>query len=328
MAPPTHVIQTRPTLTDSPPDPTPGPLRPPTPPPPSGPGYWQPPPPPPRSIFPPAPPGLYPTPADPLVSADFNGWWRRSFWLLKLYWRPAALVQLLWVLPLLVSGAVAAALLVGPVNDLIDTPPEVDPDFHPFLPALYALVPLGLLTGLLALLASLATLHLALQAALGRPLSIPVALRTAGPRLPAYLGWGFLGGLLTLVGFVCCILPGYYVAVVLMLLPSVVLLERGNLIGRCFRLFHARPGDALARLLTTVGLSGAAGVAEQLLLGLASTLFGMFTVDGISAAGFVVALVVATVFSGASQVVLAPLHLTTYTDMRARHEPFSAAYLH
>ena len=50
------------------------------------------------------------------------------------------------------------------------------------------------------------------------------------------------------------------------------------------------------------------GVGTQSLLGSASEL-------------------VSAVFSVASSVILAPMLLTAYADMRARHEPFSTAYL-
>ena len=275
------------------------------------------------SIFPAAPPGLYPTPADPLVSVDFNGWWTRSFRLLKVYWRHAALLQLVWVIPLIVGGAISATLLLGPFQDLIDTPQGAEPDWHPFVRMLYVVVPLGLVAAVLTLIVSLATYHLVVQAALAHPLSVGLALRTAARRAPAYVGWGLLGILTTLVGFVFCFLPGYYVAAVLTVLPVVVLLERDFAVRRCFRLFHARTGDSVARVATIIGLGIGIGILEQILFGLLGASLGIFG-DGEPRPWVIVALsVLAAVFNGASQVALAPFRVTAYADMRARNEPFT-----
>lgn len=279
-------------------------------------------------IFPAGPPGLSPRPDDPLVSADFSGWWSRSFRLLKAIWRQAALIQAIWVIPTIIVAGIAGSVVKDSVTDLTNTPQDVQPDWRPFVRSLFYLLPIGLLAGLLALVASLATLHLVVRAALGRPLSVRLALHTAVRRLPMYIGWGFLGGLLTLVGTLCCFLPGYYVTAVLTILPTVVLLERGRALARCFELFHARLGDALARLATMFGLSFAVGLAEQVLFTITGAPFSPFTADGLpSAATFFGLAAVTVVLSGASQVVLAPMQVTAYADMRARHEPFSTAYL-
>ncbi|BFU43945.1 hypothetical protein [Krasilnikovia sp. MM14-A1004] len=275
----------------------------------------------------PFPPGLSPTTDDPLVSVDFNGWWNRSFRLLRAVWRQAALVQLLWAGPIVVAGVLASVFHPSTFTHLSEPSAEVQPDWRPLVRSLYYLVPIGVLIGLLGLLASLATLHLVVQAAVGRPPSVRHALRTAGPRVPAYIGWGLLGGLLTMAGFVCCILPGYYVSTVVLILPTVVLLERGRAVARCFRLFHARPGDALARLATIIGLTIAISVVEQAFVLIVIALLGPFSTDLTAGAAFLAGSIIAIAFSAASQVVLAPMNVTAYADMRARHEPFSTAHL-
>jgi hypothetical protein len=136
-----------------------------------------------------------------------------------------------------------------------------------------------------------------------------------------------VGFLLTLLGFVCCILPGYYVRMVVMILPTVVLLERGGALGRCFRLFHARLGDALARLFTMIGVGMVISFAGQVFIGILGTPFDLVSGDGISwAATFSLSAAVLVLY-GFAEVVLAPMNVTAYADMRARHEPFSTAYL-
>ncbi len=334
-----HLSQPEPPTPPPPPPPVPAsqppPIRPPAPEwdPPVGPpafhrplpgyGPWAPPPP----LFPPAPPGLYPRPDDPLVSADFSGWWNRSIRLLKVVWRPAALVQLVWVVPLIAGGGLVSFMVSDTFTDLANTPPDVQPDLHPLLRLLFLLIPLALLTGLLSLLASLATLHLVVQAALGRPLSVRLALSTARPRVLAYIGWGFVGGLLTLAAFFCCVLPAYYVSTVLLILPTVVLLERGGAIARCFRLFHGRLGDALARLATMVGVGIAVGIVQQAVVSVVALPLGLFSTDGISGIGLFAVATLGALLSGVSHVLLAPMKVTTYADMRARYEPFSTVYL-
>jgi hypothetical protein len=278
-------------------------------------------------LFVPVAPTYYAPPDDPLISADYNGWWSRSFRLLKAVWREAALIQTLWVVPSVVLGAIFSFAVNGLFSDLTNTPDTAEPDWHPFVRLAIYLVPLALLSGLLAVLASLATFHLVVQAALGRPLSVPAALRVAVRRIPAYLGWGFVGGLATLAGFVCCILPGYYVSVVLTILPVVVLLERGRAVARCFRLFHARVGDALARLITMLGLSMVVGVVAQLLIAIMGVPFGVFSGDGVSEPALFAVSIAGLLLTAAIQLVLAPMHVTTYADMRARHEPFTTADL-
>jgi hypothetical protein len=278
-------------------------------------------------VFPAAPPGLYPAPDDPLVSADFNGWWRKSFRLLKAVWWQAVLLQLFWAVPLIAVEALAGRALSRTFAGLTDAPDNFRPDWHPFLQSLYYVVPLIVLTALLGLVGSLAMPGLVVQAALGGPPSVWRAVRTAIPRLPAYIGWGFLAFLLALAGFVCCFLPGYYVAVVLTVLPVVVLLERGGAIARCFRLFHANVGDALVRLFTMIGLNIVVSTVGQVLIGIVASPSDLVRPDGVSWSGLLTLTALATVVTAVSAVVLSPMTVTTYADLRARYEPFSTVYL-
>jgi hypothetical protein len=183
------------------------------------------------------------------------------------------------------------------------------------------LLPFIVVAGLLSLVTNLATLRLLVQRATGRPFSIAAALRDGLRRMPALLGWSILGGLLAMLGVVFCIVPGIYVVVVLTVLAPIILLERGNGVGRAFQLFHANFGAALGRIATLLGLTFGIGILE-------SIVSGLITPNGhTNAVAAVIAEFFSAGFSLVTSLIVAPMILTAYADMRARHEPFSTAYL-
>jgi hypothetical protein len=111
------------------------------------------------------------------------------------------------------------------------------------------------------------------------------------------------------------------VLIVFLILPVIVLVERGQGIGRAFQLVHADFGAAVARLATIVGLH----IAFVLVEGLFSAILDPATSSGPGVT--VASAILSAGFSAATGVVMSPLLLTAYADMRARHEPFSTAYL-
>jgi hypothetical protein len=145
-------------------------------------------------------------------------------------------------------------------------------------------------------------------------------------RIHAMIGWGLLAGLLAGVGLLLCIVPGIYVAFVMITLPAIVLLERGKGIGRAFELFHAKFGASLARVATIVGIYLVASVVESAFSGLVSDGgFDPYAAPTVSSA--LIGSILSVAFSVVLSIVLAPLTLTAYADMRARREPFSTSYL-
>ena len=266
------------------------------------------------------PAGYYAGPEDPLVSADFAGWWRRGFTLLQATWRPMALVHLIWVLPFFVLNV----LMAGSDTYSYTTTTDFETfDWQTeFVAPFLLMAPIGIVIGLLSIVGQLAALDLLVQRATGRPISVGAALRTGLRRLLPVLGWEILAGLLAVVGFVLCILPGVYVVAALLVLPVVVLLERGQGIGRAFQLFHADFGAALARIATIVGVYLGFAVVESIFSGM----LGPAAVEG-SVVVTIVLAVIGGAFSIAANLVVSPLLLTAYADMRARREPFSTAYL-
>lgn len=282
------------------------------------------------------PPQYYADPNDPLVSKDFSGWWGRSFRLAKAAWRPVALVQLIPSVPLLALGLFFALFdfnrLVDsrfvPNGDGTYTFNESTPfDWSDFRTLLLIFIPIVLVLALVGVVTTLATYRILVQVATGRPVSIGAALKDGLRRTPALIGWGLLGSLLILVGLIACILPGIYVGIVMSILPAVVLLERGNAISRVFQLFHADIGAALGRIIITALMGVAISFASSIVTGIVDPSAWNTAHSGAGTVGGIVSAVLSTGFSIASTVLLTPMLLTAYADMRARHEPFSTAYL-
>jgi hypothetical protein len=265
------------------------------------------------------PPEFYAGPSDPLVSPDFAGWWARSFHLLGAAWRPLLLIQLVSAVPSLVLLTWGALLSNDRVVE-IGTDVTLSATLEPFLP----LIPPALVVILLSLVTSLATHRVLVQTATGRPVAIGAALREGLRRTPALIGWGLLAGLMVGGGLVFCIVPGIYFAAVFAILPVLVLLERGGVIGRAFQLFHANFGAALGRIATTFGVTVA-------LLFVESTFAQVLAPDRlggtVSAPSIVATQAISAAFTIVSGMISAPMILTAYADMRARREPFSTAYL-
>jgi hypothetical protein len=274
------------------------------------------------------PAGWYAGPQDPLVSADFNGWWRRSFLLLKAAWRPMALVQLVSFVP-----TVAVTIVSGLINDkrvvrFDATTGSAPIDWWAFFKPFLELLPFLVLVVLVSMVVSLATSQVMVQVVTGRPVSIPAALRTGLRRLLPFIGWGVLAGPLILVGFLLCFLPGVYVFAVVAVLPLVVLLERGKGIGRCFELFHADFGASIARVATIGGLGFGFALAEFAFSSIITAAAGPIGANAAPSPFLVtISAVVSALFSLAGALFFGPMLLTAYADMRARREPFSTAYL-
>lgn len=271
----------------------------------------------------PIPPAYYAGPADPLVSADFAGWWSRSFALLRAAWRPMAAIQLITTVPTTAVTVAVGLTIARQPDGLASTTDPSRLDFRAAFAPFLATAPVVLVSALFGLVVPLAMTQVLVQTVTGRPVSIGAALLAGLRRVLPMLGWGLLGGLIVLVGFLFCILPGIFVAAALAVLPVIVLLERGNGIGRAFQLFGADTGASIGRLAAMFGLAVAVAVAEFA----ASTVIEAGAAAGPAALPMVLSALISGTFSVASGILFAPMYLTTYADMRARHEPFSTAYL-
>jgi hypothetical protein len=209
------------------------------------------------------------------------------------------------------SAAMTAALNASPGRI---------PDMGEYLPAALQLAVVSIVAGLISAVAVAISVQLVILAATGRPVSIAVAFRLGIRRVPAVIGWGALAGLVYVGAALACFLPVIYVGAALMVLPVVVTLERGAGIGRAFSLFHADLGTSISRTATMFGLSIAGLIMFAVIGAIGAAVIG-------GAAGPVVSQLVSSVGGLAIGILITPLVVTTYADMRARREPFSTAYL-
>ena len=260
-------------------------------------------------------------PADPLISNDYAGWWSRSFALLRAGWRPMAALQLLLAVPILAllipteivyerhERAVQATLGPDQLPGLGDT-----------VQSALIMMAGGVPAGLIFAFGVLAAIRMVAVVATGATPRVGQAVRAALRRLHAMLGWYVVAAVICIVAFALCVLPLIYVATVFTILPAVVQLERGNAIARSFQLFHADLGSAVGRAVTIGGLSLAASVAMVAVTALAGVVLQGATLGIVNA-------ILQALYYVVSGLVLTPLIVTMYADLRARREPFSTAYL-
>jgi len=282
--------------------------------------------------IPPAPPVMPPyeqaAANDPLISPDYGGWFNRGKTIVQRAWKELAVLQAVGlVLVLLVQAPIAVfvALRTDDLRDLTRAPDE-----PPDLGLVFGLIGAGLLVVLvsviLAVMITLASVHIGVSAAVGAPVRVGDALRLAVRRVFPLLGWQILAIPIYIAGLCLCLLPILYVAAVFTVLPVVVALERTNAIGRCFKLFHGNLGVSVGRIATIIGLTFGVGLVGNLF---GSVISAAVEAGSTGTTGLVIGTVAATgieaVLGGALAILLAPLTLTAYADMRSRLEPVSSA---
>ncbi|WP_432836464.1 hypothetical protein [Dactylosporangium sp. CA-092794] len=278
---------------------------------------------------------------DPMISPDYSGWWARSFAILRNAWPQLLVLQAIGFLLAVAVAIPEAFYSVGVLDDLnASMSNSSDPNFDgSALFGVFGLVVLGLLaSSLIACVITVAGNHIAVSAAIGAPKRLGAAFALAGRRFLPLWGWQLLAGIITLVGFCACVLPGIYVYAALLVIPAVVTFERGgSAIGRCFQLFHRDLGSSVARVATIVGLSLVVAFVSYLVGQIVELAIGGSTVSSVGADGPVVttatttALIASSVVTGlldaGMKLVTDVLLVTAYADMRARTEPLSSATL-
>ena len=270
-------------------------------------------------------------PGDPLISPDFAGWWRRGFTIVRRAWRPMAAVQVITVVPalaLLIPAQLATDLAA---DRLFAEPPAPGTEFAGFGDFMTAsgyslLATLG--TALIYSIGTLATARLVVTTATGGQPHAGRALLSVLTRIPALIGWSQLSALVALVALMLCVVPILYVGAVLMLMPIVVLFEPGRGIGRCFALFNHDFAAAVARVATVAGLALGVTLGLALLGTVVSTLTGLTSLaTNVTVLDSIASSTMSGVASLVCGVVLTPLVVAAYADLRARHEPFTTAHL-
>ncbi|WP_106315249.1 hypothetical protein [Actinoplanes italicus] len=269
------------------------------------------------------PPAFYPTPADPLVSPDFAGWWRRSFALVRRIWKPALTLQAILVVPMAALLIPSQLMLAEQQENLQEAAVARPGDIAPLADALtvgFASLGMTFAVLLISTVATSITARMVVRAATGQPVGLKAAAASALRRVHAVIGWQIVGLLLAGLSVLACVLPVIYVAAVIAILPVVATLERGTGVGRCFALFNADLGTSVSRVATILGLN----IGASLALGVVSVALEII-VGG--TAGNVAGSVLNALYYLPAGVILPPLLVTAYADMRARREPFSTAYL-
>ncbi len=173
-----------------------------------------------------------------------------------------------------------------------------------------------LLSALVALLATLVAIHVVVAAAARQPMGLGVTVRQAARRWGPAVGWVLLASLIILGGIALLLPAGVYLAVVFTLLPAVVAFERREIIGRCFRLFHAKFDVALGRILTVIAMYVVAGTAGGLLSG-ALTASTVGSTTAVLVASALAGVVVEVVLTAAAMIIIVPLLVGAYAYLRA-----------
>jgi hypothetical protein len=274
---------------------------------------------------------------DPLVSADYSGWWQRGIAIVKAGWPQLAAAQAI--------GAAVQMLVQVPLLIYVSTQGQHFADAQqagraPDTGPLFAVFGFTLLVAFAGLVVgavvAIATMQMGVSIASGGQPKLGPALRAALQRAFPLIGWQFLAGLIMLVGLCACVLPIFYFLAVFTLMPAIVAFERTNAISRCFKLFHANLGGAIGRIATILGISIlggiiAAAISEVIGAAGGAPAFGMPTTATVSTSAVVVAAIVSALIGAVIDrgiaVLTGPLTLTAYADLRARVEPLTTDVL-
>ena len=220
---------------------------------------------------------------DPLVPANFGGWFERVLGVVRRSFAQLAVLQAI---------VAAVSVVIGVVTALMT------PDFA----ALIGIIGLLVMLVLHAYVSS-ASVFVAIRDAAGQPTTAADGLRLGASRALPLLGWGLLAGILAAIGFVLFILPGVYLMIVFIALPGVVVVERAG-IGRCFTLVNPRFLPTAGRLL----LTALAGIVYFAIV---------FALTGVySPSGSVIGAIVRPILLIPVGVVSAAVVVVTYAELR------------
>jgi hypothetical protein len=267
---------------------------------------------------------------DPLISRSFDGWWERGRTLVRRSWLRLLLLQV----PLVLASVVLQIMptYLSYKSSLADDPERAEGLLGPL-----GQTALSMGTGAVVLiesmLATLAGTYLVLALAAEGPsapgASVRAAYRAALRRIAPVVGWSLVVGLLVSAGFLACVVPGVYLAMVFTLMPAVVVFERGRTFRRCFALFHGDVSAALPRLMIITAIAYGMTVPATVLVGGAG--IGLDEVGWTSSTAIWTVTVWTVLLGAAIQVgvslLTVPLSVVTYADLRARREPLSTSQM-
>jgi hypothetical protein len=265
---------------------------------------------------------------DPLISPDYGGWFSRGVTIVKRGWKPLVALQVVGIVLALLVEVPLTVYTARTEDDLqvfTTANPEQAPDFTPLLGLLGLTLLAVLVSSVVAATVTVATVQIGVSVAVGAPTSVGEAVRLAVRRVAPLLGWQVLAIPIYLLGICFCILPVLYVAAVFTVLPVVVAVERTNAIGRSFSLFHHSLGVSVGRIATIIGI-GIGGSVAGVLIGSVLDAGVRSATPGSSGpfAGAIASAFVGSLIGAALSLLLAPLTLAAYADMRARIEPLNS----
>ncbi|NUT36421.1 MAG: hypothetical protein HOV79_25480 [Hamadaea sp.] len=278
-------------------------------------------------------------PTDPLVNppgVGIGGWFGRISSTFQRSWRSmAAVFALTHLLPSLILGVVITVVTVVSFlpwyEDLIEataTGERPDFDVEPAAIAVFAGVLLVSIVVILLMnsVGYAAATYAVTREAAGTPAPLGEALRYGLRRCLGLTGWTFVAGLLAVLGFLACILPGIYVLAGTALVGPVYLFERRSPIGRSFGILHADFGRVLGRLLMIVvimiGGSIVGGSVDNMV-----TLVGQSSSTEVYVAMSVVGSVISTVIALPFTMFQFAAILLTYAEQRGSEAPTSTVQL-
>ena len=262
-----------------------------------------------------------PPPGDPLTGPpdeSFGGWFQRAWGFVRRSWLPAGLISLGAVVLPSVLLAVPLGLLVHRLGGLSGDPSPAQLASLRRDVVVLALVTIGpvLLLMYLQSAALVANLRLMARDTVGAARDLPADLRYGLRRGAVLALWQLLEVPVVLIGFLCCLVPGYYLQLALSQVPPAVAFEPGrHALPRSFRLMHRDFWPSVGRMLITSMIAGTA----------ASMVSVAAEVPLVVAAPFVDPALLVAVFTPFAVVLAAPTAvlqcagtLATYTGLRAK----------
>lgn len=250
---------------------------------------------------------------DPLVPADFSGWMGKIVDAFARSWRPLLALQLALAVPLAVLFELFRQA-AGTGDWLTTDGSQLQLHLQHPGAAVGIIVALAVVALVLGAAVQLASLWVVIRQAVGRESPLLGAFRFAAARLLPLIGWQIVAGVLISIGLIALVVPGIYLAVILVpLLLGVVGLERSG-IRRCFELARGQVLALFGRCCTVFVIALAYSELTQVILN------GVF---GRGSTGWGVQL--------ASSALELPLEIAgmaflvvTYAEMRARQQRTSA----
>lgn len=247
---------------------------------------------------------------DPLVPANFGGWFERVLGVVRRSFAQLAVLQAIVAAVSVVVGVVTALMTpdFAALRSRLESGAPLTQDQISGVGAANATIGVISIIGFLVMLVlsayvSSASVFVAIRDAAGQSTTAVEGLRLGAGRALPLLGWQLLAGILAVLGFVLFILPGVYLLIVFTALAGVVVVERAG-IGRCFTLVNPRFLPTAGRILLTA------------LAGIVYFAIVFAVTGGYSPSGSVIGAIVRPILLIPLGVVGAAVAVVTYAELR------------